>query len=533
MLRILVADKLAEEGLALLRAAPNVETVVQTEWKPGELAAAAREADGVVVRSAVQITAETLADPGRLRAVARAGVGVDNIDVAAATRAGVLVINTPDANTLSTAEHTWALLLALSRHVVPACAHVKCGGWQRAKYQGAQLAGKTLGIVGLGRVGRAVAARALAFEMTVLAFDPFHRGTTAMDERVRLVPTLGELFEACDYVSLHAALTEQNRRMIDAAVLSRARPGLRLINCARGDLVDEAALAAAVRDGRLAGAAIDVYESEPPARDHPYFGLDAIVCTPHLGASTVEAQSAVSVEAAQAMLDYLLRGQIRGAVNLADLPRDLSPRDRAYADLAARLGTFLSVLCPRGVDRVTLTTWGNGLAHIAAALRRYALAALLGPYFDNRINIVNADAVAAQHGIDTRLVTQTEAHGVTDHVELRVEHAGEAHEAEATVFVDGLPRLMRVDGYRMNIAAAGQMLLIFNDDRPGVIGLVGTVFGRHGVNIADMALSRHAQRALMVLKLDAPPPAEAIVELQRHDAIVSVHSLVLPVVADA
>jgi len=528
MHRILVADKLSDEGLALLRAAPDIEFIVRTEW-PGEtLAAAVAEAEGVIVRSAVRLTAKELAAPGRLRAIARAGVGVDTIDVEAATRAGVLVMNTPDANTLSTAEQAWALMLALSRHTVAACNHVREGGWQRGKYQGAQLAGKTLGVVGLGRIGRAVAQRALAFEMNVLAFDPLYRGATALEDRVKLVGSLGALFAGSDYVSLHAALTDASRGMINADVLAQARPGLRLVNCARGDLVDEAALADALRAGRLAGAAVDVYSVEPPPKDHPLLSLPQVVCTPHLGASTAEAQSAVSVEAAQAMLDYLLRGEVRGAVNLADLPSSMSPRDRAFADLASRMGRLLNGLCPGGVEQIAITTFGDGLAALAPALRRFAVASLLGPFFENRLTIVNADAAARDHGIDVRCISRPEPRGVTDHLLLGASGGGRQHEIEATVFVDGLPRLMRIDGYPMNLTAAGDLVLIVNDDRPGVIGLVGTVFGKHRVNIADMALSRHAQRALMVLKLDAPPPPECLRELERHDAILSIHLTSLP-----
>ncbi|MEE8170993.1 MAG: phosphoglycerate dehydrogenase [Phycisphaerae bacterium] len=533
MPRILVADKLAAEGLALLRDTPGVDLHVKTDWTPDTLAAAVREADGVVIRSAVKITADALAEPGRLRAIARAGVGVDNIDVEAATRAGVLVMNTPDANTLSTAELAMTLMTAISRDVVAACMHVKSGRWERSKFKGAQLAGKTLGIVGLGRVGRAVAARALAFEMKVLAYDPFFRGQTAMDDRVSLVGSLEELFGRSDYVSLHAALTDASRAMINAEVLGHARPGLRLINCARGDLVDEVALAAALGDGLVAAAAVDVYASEPPPKDHPLIGLDNVICTPHLGASTVEAQSAVSVEAARALVDYLLHGRIAGAVNIADLPRDLTPRDRAYCDLASRVAALLSGLCPRGVDRITVTLHGDGLSHLAPALRRYAVAALLGPYFAGRINIVNADSVAREHGVDVRHVTRHESRGVTDQIEIAVAGGDGEHAVEATVFVDGLPRLLAIDGYRMNIEAAGAVVLIVNDDRPGVIGLVGTVFGDHGVNIADMALSRLARTALMVLRLDAPPPPECLAALDAHDAILSIHAAQLPPRPDA
>jgi D-3-phosphoglycerate dehydrogenase len=281
-----------------------------------------------------------------------------------------------------------------------------------------------------------------------------------------------------------------------------------VINCARGGIIDEAALAEAIRSGRVAGAALDVFEKEPPPRDHPLLGLPQVISTPHLGASTHEAQTAVSVDAARALLDYLQRDEIRGACNVAGLPLQMTPRDRAYADLVSRMGTIVSVLCEQGVGRVTLTTSGDSLSALVPALQRFALSALLAPFFSERLNV-----------------------RPTERIRLSVDAADQRHEIDGTVFVDDRPRLLALDGYPMNLVPEGEMLLIFNDDRPGVIGFVGTTLGDLGVNIADMSLSRHANRALMVLKLDAPPPTEAMSALDAGASILRLHSVTLPPVS--
>lgn len=531
MLGILVADSIAEEGFASLRAASGVKFDVRLGLKPPELAAAVGDYDGLVIRSGVKMTADVLARPGRLRVIARAGVGVDNVDLAAATRAGILVLNTPDANTLSTAEHTLAMMLALSRHVPAANADLKAGAWNRGRFVGTQLAGKALGVVGLGRVGRAVAARALAFEMTVLGFDPFVQSEHVLDGRVRMIRALDDLLPLVDYLTLHAVMTDATRGMIGPAQLARARRGLRIVNCARGGLIDERALAEAIGSGCVAGAAIDVFEQEPPPKDHPLLSLPQVVCTPHLGASTVEAQTAVSIEAVDALLDYLLHDRIRGACNVVGLPAQMTPRDKAAADLVARMGTVLSALCRTGIGTVTLTTFGATLGALAPALQRFGLAALLGPHSGERLNVINVDEFVRQRGIAVRHVNEPDARGPTEQLRLAVHGGGEEHAIDGTVTAENRPHILAIDGYPMNLVPEGEMLLIFNDDRPGVIGFVGTTLGDRKINIADMALSRHRQRALMVLKLDAPLPPPALAALEAGPSILSLRSVTLPPLA--
>ncbi len=526
-MKILVADRIAEEGLAKLQAAEGATVDVRIGLGVDELAAAVAEYDGMIIRSGVKLTKEILADPGHLRVIARAGVGVDNVDLPAATAAGVLVLNTPDANTLSTAEHAVAMLLALFRRMPQAHAHVVGGAWDRKAYVGRQLAGKTLGIAGFGRIGRAVAERALAFQMKVIAFDPFLGGDSAMDGRVTVARKLDDLLSQVDCLTLHAALTDDTKNMIGAVELGRMKNSAVLVNCARGGLVDDVALAVALTSGTIAGAAIDVFATEPPA-DSPLLKCDNVVLTPHLGASTAEAQTAVSTDAVDALLDYLQHGTIRNAVNVAGLPTNLTPHDRAYLDLGARMATILSPLCSEGIDRVGVTTYGgDALSAISRTLALQVLVDAMNPHIDTRLNLVNAESFAGQRGIDLEHANRSVRRDFHESVTVRVERGNEFHEVEGAVFADNRPRILSIDGYRMEIVPEGRLVLIFNDDRPGVIGLVGTVFGDHRVNIADMALSRRGNTALMLLKIDGDLPDPVLDQLRKSEPILSVRAVQL------
>lgn len=528
MFRILITDPLADEGLAALRAAEGVEADVRTGLSPAELAASVGEYDGMIIRSGVKVTADVLANPGKLRAIARAGVGVDNVDIDAATAAGILVMNTPDANTLSTAEHTMAMMLAVHRKIVAAHTHVVSGEWNRKAFVGEQLAGKTLGIVGLGRVGRAVAARALAFGMRVLAFDPFLRSDSAMEGRVRVAENLDEMLPEIDVLTLHAAKTDATKNLINAARLAKMKSSAFVVNCARGGLVEEKALADALKDGKLAGAAIDVYEKEPPA-DSPLMGLDRVVLTPHLGASTQQAQTAVSTDAVHEMLDYLLHDTIHNAINVTGLPHDLSEKDRAYLDLTARMAAILSTWCADGVDSVEVTTFGPESLHVlCSVLSLQALVGMMTPHVNKRLTLVNVGAFAKKRGIAVKTSTHAAHADYPEFVRVRFERDGESHEIEGAAFSGGRLRVLSIDGYRMEMAPEGPLALIFNDDKPGVIGVVGTIFGKHGINVADMFLSRLKKTALMVCKIDGEVSEAVLSEIRKEEHIMSVRLATLP-----
>lgn len=527
MIRVLVADKLDPAGLDKLRSTPEVEVEVRTGLSPEELTQTLREFDGVIIRSAVKLTRDCFANPGRLRAVARAGVGVDNVDLDAATAAGVLVLNTPDANTISTAEHTIGLLFALMRRIPDAHAHVRSGQWKRSDFVGKQLAGKTLAVIGLGRVGRAVAKRALACEMRVIAYDPLIGAATALDGAVKLLDNFDDVLESADCLTLHAKVTDETRGMIGPDQLAKLKPSAVIVNCARGELIDEQALADALAADRLAGAAVDVYSREPPI-GNPLLSAKNVVLTPHLGASTAEAQVAVAVEAVDALLEYLLRGEIRSAVNVFGMPAHLSERDRGYLDLCSRMGTLLSSCCAGGIKKLCLTTRGEALRSLSETLARQCIIALLSPNIDTRVNLVNAITVARDCGIEVDYV----AHGATEHyaehVSLTIQTRDGEHQTEGTVFADNRPRILAINGYPMEIVPEGHLVLIFNDDKPGVIGLVGTVFGDHEINIADMTLSRRDRTALMLLKIDQQPGDELLKPLRDAEHILSVRTVALP-----
>jgi D-3-phosphoglycerate dehydrogenase len=531
-MHVLVADKIAESGLERLRSAPGVSFDVRVGLTPQQLGDIAGQYDGMLIRSGVKVTKETLENPGKLSVIARAGVGVDNVDLDAATAAGVLVLNTPDANTISTAEHTVALMLALHHRVVDAHTHVTGGGWNRAAYEGDQLAGRTLGIVGLGRIGRAVAQRAIGLEMKVLAFDPFVTGETALGGSVRLVRELDELLAASDCITLHASLSKGTEKLIGAPQLAKMKKGAKLVNCARGALLDEVAVAEALNNGQLGGAALDVYENEPP-KGSPLLTAKNIVLTPHLAASTTEAQVRVSVDAVEALLAYLLHGEVRSAVNVTGLPTHVTPRQRDFFDLCARMGTLLSGWSAEGVERITLGTFSDPLREVAAMLSWQAMVSIVGPHLDTRLNLVNAKEHALRRGIAVEHLAHAQLENQPESLSITLHSRDQSRTIEGTVLADGKPRVRSIDGYRMELIPERSMVLIFNDDRPGVIGLVGQAFGSAGINIADMALSRRGKTALMVLKLDGPMPDSLRAGLSAmNPPILSIRTFNLPPVAN-
>jgi D-3-phosphoglycerate dehydrogenase / 2-oxoglutarate reductase len=538
-MRILVADKLAEEGLDFLKQ-NNAAFDAKVGLKEDELAAIVGEYDALIVRSGAKVTAKVLEKPGNLKAIARAGVGVDNIDLEAATSKGILVLNTAEASTLSTAEHALALLLSLARKIPQAHASLKSGQleWKkRSVYQGTQLAGKTLGVVGLGRIGRTVATRALAMEMNVIGFDPYFTGPAALDGKVKLVKDFDQFLSQIDVITFHVPGGDQTRHLLNRdRLMNKCRPNLLVVNDARGEVVDEIALAEALKEKKIAGAAIDVYATEPPAKDHPLFGVENAVLTPHLGASTDEAQTAVSVEACKAIVAYLNTGEIRGAVNAGGLKLDLPADEKPLVELARRIGILLAALCEGGYRTITLRASGTRAPKHMNTLLRVAAVELLRPHLATGVNVINVEHLARGRGIE--LVTIHEPNPpaglVGDVIGVRVDSpTGESHRVLGTVYADGWPRVLRIDGYSMDMIPEGNMVLIVNKDEPGVIGLVGSSFGDAQVNIADMVISREFDSAgkataLMVIKTDSPPPEALFNRLKARPHILKVKSLILP-----
>jgi D-3-phosphoglycerate dehydrogenase len=487
------------------------------------------------------VTAKVINASDKLKAVARAGVGVDNIDLEAATAKGILVLNTAEASTLSTAEHALALMMSLARKI-PAANHALRSGaleWKkRSQFQGTQLAGKTLGVVGLGRIGRTVASRAIAMEMNVLAFDPFFSGESALDGKVKLVRDFDEFLRQIDVITFHVPGGEQTRHLLNRERLFNvAKPNLLVINDARGEVIDEIAVAEALKAKRIAGAALDVYQVEPPAKDHPLFGLDNAVLTPHLGASTDEAQTAVSVEACKAIVAYLRSGEIRGAVNAGGIKLDLPADEAPFAKLASRIGALLAGYCECGYKTITLRASGTKAPKHMNTLLRLATVELLKPHLANGgANVINVEHVARQRGIELVQIHEPSppAGMIGDIVGIRVESQnGDSHRIMGTVYADGLPRVLRIDNFAMDMIPEGQMVIIVNKDQPGVIGTVGSSFGDEGVNIADMVISREkhgdgTSTALMVIKTDSTPTDALLNRLRARPGILRVTPVALP-----
>lgn len=537
-MKILVADELAPEGLEVLKR-EQIAYDVKVGLKEDELAAAVGSYDALIVRSGAKVTAKVLDKPGSLKAIARAGVGVDNIDLDASTAKGILVLNTAEASTLSTAEHALALMMSLARKIPQADAHVKSAPakWKKSNYQGTQLAGKTLGAVGLGRIGRTVATRALAFDMNVLGYDPFFTAPTAMDGRVKMIRDFDEFLSQLDVITFHVPGGEQTRHLLNRERLfGKCRPNLLVVNDARGEVLDEYALADALKEKKIAGAALDVFAKEPMAQDHPLLKLENVVLTPHLGASTDEAQTAVSVQACDAIIAYLKRGEIRGAVNAGGIKLDLPPDEAPFAKLASRIGALLAGMCEGGYKTITLRASGQRAPKLMNTLLRLATVELLRPHLDTPVNVINVEHLARSRGIELVQVPEPAppAGLVGDIIGIRADAPdGESHRVLGTVYADGLPRVLRVDGFAMDMVPEGNMVVIVNRDEPGVIGTVGTTFGDAKVNIADMVISREVNKdgsatALMMLKTDSAPPAALLEKLRSRPNITRVKALSLP-----
>jgi len=519
-MKIVVADDLPSSALDLLRAEGwNVDA--RTGRASDQLASDLVDADALVVRSATKVTAPLINAAPRLRAIARAGTGVDNVDVQAASSRGIVVMNAPGANSVSVAELAMGLILALARHVPAADAAMKQGRWDKKKFLGEEVREKTLGLVGLGRIGQEVARRAAAFEMRVVAHDPFISEQVAADFGVELV-SMDDLFARADYVSLHMPSTPQTRRLINAERLGRARRGIRIVNTARGDLVDEAALADAIESGQVAGAALDVFEKEPTV-NHRLQMLPQVIATPHIAASTREGQELVGVETVSALRDFLKDGLIRNAVNFPSVSAEEFKKLQPFITLSERLGAFVSQMNDHRARAVEVSYYGDLAESRTGMIMSAVLTGFFKPILESGVTLVNAKTVATERGIEVIESRSTRQRNYTNLISVKVHTSGGTRWVEGAVFHGGLPRLVLVDGVEIESVLEGTMFVLSNADRPGVIGDVGTILGRHGVNIATFALGRAevGGRALGVVIVDeaAPIPEAVLDDLRKVEAI--------------
>ncbi len=521
---VIVLDQLAPEGLQLLQAAKEhgVTYDERVGLKGEELREALNQYDGAVCRSGVTITPEILEGNTRLKAIVRAGVGTDNINSEAATRLGIVVMNTPDGNTVSTAEHAFTLMMALSRNVAPAYHSLLDGKWDKKSNQGAQLAGKTLGVVGLGRIGAEFAKRAKAFQMRVLAIDPYLSKARAEELGVERFETVDEVLGEIDYLTVHVPLTPETKDLIDDDAIARIKPGARLINCARGGIYNEAALVKGLESGKLGGVALDVFENEP-CTDSPLFGMKNVLCTPHLGASTEEAQTQVSVEAVETLLKYLDTGEIRNAVNTAALAPETLSELRGYLNVAYRLGMLLGQWHGGAPSQCTLSYRGEVSEKDTRLLTSSFCAGLLDHMLDTPANIVNAEVLLKSRGVNIAIESRSESQAFSSTIEATLEGDGRQMTAAGTLFGSGMPRLVRLNDYQLEAYLDGILLIFTHNDVPGIIGSVGATCGRNNVNIAQMSVGRTDDKpggaAVGVLNVDSAPPQDVLDEMTQHEAI--------------
>lgn len=521
-MKVLVADKISPKGVAYLRAQPGLEVIEAYGSSPEKMLELVKDVHAIAVRSETKITAAIFAAAPLLKVVGRAGVGVDNVDVEAATERGVIVMNTPSGNTIATAELTFTHILCGARPVPQAAASMKAGQWDRKSFSGIELFKKTLGVVGFGRIGGEVAKRAQAFGMRVMAYDPYLAPSRAKAMQVEAV-TLDELLAQSDYITVHMPLTDDTKYMIDEAAFAKAKKGLRIFNCARGGIIKETALIAAVKSGQVAAAGLDVFEEEPLAKDSELRSLANVTLTPHLGASTSEAQEAVGIEVAEQIADVLLNGAVRNAVNLPSVDAATAKILGPYLDLGAKLGTLVQQLALPAVAKLRITYYGKIVDLDANAITRAIQRGYLARISGDGVNVVNAPVMLERLGLRLEVVKSTDD---SDYTELMLVEAvaaeGAVRSAAGTLITKAnSPRIVAVNGRDVEVAASGKLLIIENADAPGMIGYVGTLLGKDGVNIANMSLSRQqaGETALMVINLDSEPSAAARTELKAHSAI--------------
>ena len=524
-MKVVVAEKISSSAVDLLREPRWI--IVTSDQLEGKLALQLETADALIVRSAVQVNAELLEHAHKLRVIGRAGVGVDNIDLDAATRKGIAVMNTPGANAIAVAEHTLALMLAMARHIGRANELMHAGKWEKKSLQGTELRGKTVGIVGLGRVGMEVARRARVFGMEVVAHDPFVSTAVAKEQGIHMAK-LEEVYAAADYLSLHVGLTPQTTGMINAESIKKMKQGVRLVNCARGELIDEAALAQGLKQGRVAGAALDVF-TEEPLKNSPLTAIENVILTPHIAGSTFEAQEAVGYQIAHQVKEYLKDGVIQNAVNVPSVSHDEYLELQPYIVLAERLGAFLAQVSEGTLEEISLRYSG----HIAEAktelIRNAAVKGILNEALEEKANLVNAAAIASARGL--RVHESRKPKGLTGGsgsvLSILLKTGSEEHVVKGAVLHKNTPRLLHVDGIDVEAPLERNLIYMRNRDVPGVIGKVGTILGKHKINIADFSLGRRVgngrpgapREAIAVVHVDGRVPPEVLAELRKVPAI--------------
>ena len=520
--KVLITDTLSPQGLDQLRAYADLEVEVRLGLAEAELIRVIPPYHGLIIRSGTRVTRKVIAAAANLRVIGRAGIGVDNIDVEAATKQGIVVMNTPGGNNVTTAEHALSLLLALARNIPQASASLKAGRWEREKFTGSEICNKVLGVVGLGNIGAIVAERALGLKMRVVASDPFVTPESAAKLGVELV-SLDELYARADFITVHTPLTKETCGLIGAAAFAKMKKGVRLINCARGGIVDEEALCHAIRSGTVAGAALDVFVEEPPPATHPLLQLNQVIATPHLGAATDEAQINVAVAIADQVAHFLTHGVIQNAVNFPALTAKLLAILHPYLMLGEKLGGFLAQVAAEAPLEVQVEYSGEIVEYDVTPATAAVLRGLLSPFLDSPVNYVNAPLIARERGIRVVESRSNRPSDFLNSVTVRVAGETEAHTVEGAVFSNNAVRLVRVQDFYLEAVLDGYILVLHNRDVPGVVGAVGTLLGQRGINIAGLELGREqvGGMAISLIHVDSRVPSEVLDELRTLEPIIS------------
>jgi len=522
-MKVLVSDNLSPLGVDILKKAQGIEVEVKVGLSPEQLRSTIGEYHGLVVRSATKVTADIIEAAHNLKVIGRAGVGVDNIDVEAATKKGIVVMNTPGGNSMAAAEHTIALMFAIARNIPQAAASMRQKRWEKKRFMGVEVFGKTLGVIGLGNIGGIVAERGLGLKMKVIAHDPYISPDLAKQKGVELV-SLDELFARSDIITIHVPKTKETENMIDAKAISKMKDGVMLINCARGGIVVEEALAQACRSGKVRAAAVDVFFQEPPPPENPLLEVENIVCTPHLGASTSEAQENVAIAIAQQMVAYLTEGTIRNAVNVPSVDAQVLATLGPYLNLGQKMGGFFAQTCPFPLKDLIIEYQGEVTNYNVAPISSAILVGILSSYMEEHVNEVNAPFIAKERGINYRESKVTEAADFTSLITLQGKADGATHTVAGTLFGKKEPRLVVVNEYLVEAIPDGNILLIDTIDKPGVIGNIGNTLAAREINIGNMQFGRDKMggKSLCILHLDTIPPADVIEELSRLPNVNSV-----------
>ena len=520
-MKVLISDSLSKEGVEILKNG-GLDVTVKTGMTPDELKKEIPQYDGLVIRSATKVTADVIAVAEKLKVVGRAGSGLDNVDKAAASKRGIVVMNTPGGNTVTTAEHALSLMMSLARNVPQATASLKAGIWDKKKFGGVELFKKNLGVIGMGAIGSQVAKRAQGLGMNILAFDPYLSKERAEALGVEMCD-LDTLFARSDFITIHSPLTDETRGLINAGTISKMKDGVRIINCARGGIVDEKALYEALKSGKVAGAALDVFEKEPP-ENNPLLGLDNFICTPHLGASTEEAQLNVAVAVAEQIVDYLVKGIARNAVNVPFVSPEVRPKVQPYLGLAEKMGSFLAQIYEGALVSVNIEYSGEVVELEPAPITTAVLKGLLDPIMEEAVNFVNAPFIAKDRGIEVKEIKSGNNRDYPSLIKITASSGKKSFMVAGALYNKKDPRIVLVDDFSLEVVPEGDMLVTSNHDRPGVIGNLGTVLGQNGVNIARMQFGREEKggKAISVISIDSKPGKEVMEQLKKLPNVLTV-----------